>query len=98
MKIKFFGFKTSNTIDWGQKALNNLQSKNDKGIEMENDFNAETFELTQDSEDDDNDEGEPNKAMRETGENGEVADELLGVKMMNVIKITNRKSRKQDHL
>ncbi|KAI3955573.1 hypothetical protein MKX01_034895 [Papaver californicum] len=70
--------------DEGQDASNDLQSKNDKGIEMENDFKAETFDLTPDSEDDDqeddNDEGEPDKAMGETGENGEIADETLGDK------------------
>ncbi|KAI3908773.1 hypothetical protein MKW98_029323 [Papaver atlanticum] len=58
----------------GQEAPKDLQSNNDKGIEVENDIDdAETVELTPDTEDDDNDEGEPDKAMGETGENGEVA-------------------------
>ncbi|MCL7041050.1 hypothetical protein MKW94_021075 [Papaver nudicaule] len=69
--------------DEGPDAQNDdLQSKNDKGIEMENDFRGETVDLTPDSEDDDkegdDDVEEPDKAMGETGENGEVADVSRG--------------------
>ncbi|KAI3970128.1 hypothetical protein MKW92_029744 [Papaver armeniacum] len=70
--------------DDGQDDSKDLQNNNDKGIEMPNDINAPACDVTPDSEEDDkeddSDEGEPEKAMGETGENGEVADETLGDK------------------
>ncbi|KAK1434225.1 hypothetical protein QVD17_11144 [Tagetes erecta] len=64
-----------------QDALNDVPSKNDKGIEMEQDFNADAFSVSEDETDDENndesDEPELDSAMGETGDNSEVVDEKL---------------------
>ncbi|KAI3766421.1 hypothetical protein L2E82_16478 [Cichorium intybus] len=64
-----------------QDAMNDDPSKNDKGIEMEQDFTADTFSVSEDSSDDDNDDDneEPqlDSAMGETGDDSEVVDEKL---------------------
>ncbi|KAI3727341.1 hypothetical protein L1987_67154 [Smallanthus sonchifolius] len=65
-----------------QDALNDVPSKNDKGIEMEQDFNADAFSVSEDETDDENDdesnEPELDSAMGETGDNSEIVDEKLG--------------------
>ncbi|PIN24695.1 hypothetical protein CDL12_02577 [Handroanthus impetiginosus] len=58
-----------------------MPSKNDKGIEMEQDFDAEAFSVSEDSEVDENENGQDEQlesAMGEVGDNGDVADEKLG--------------------
>ncbi|XP_023760194.1 midasin [Lactuca sativa] len=64
-----------------QDASNDDPSKNDKGIEMEQDFTADTFSVSEDSSDDENDDetDEPqlDSAMGETGDDSEVVDEKL---------------------
>ncbi|KAL2899649.1 Midasin [Bienertia sinuspersici] len=64
--------------------LNELPSKDDKGIEMPDEFDAPYFSLSEDSGDEDNDddngedEGEQlDRTMGNTGDNSEVADEKL---------------------
>lgn len=59
---------------------NEVPSKNDKGIEMNEDFDAETYSVSEDSEDDDdNDENAEEEnlesAMGKTGDDSEVVDE-----------------------
>ncbi|KAD4889375.1 hypothetical protein E3N88_21448 [Mikania micrantha] len=64
-----------------QDALDNVPSKDDKGIEMEQDFNADAFSVSEDETDDGNDESdepELDSAMGETGDNSEIVDEKLG--------------------
>lgn len=64
-----------------QDASDQLPSKDDKGIEMEQDFAADTFSVSEDSGQEDNDEdGEDEQlesAMGETGADSEVIDEKL---------------------
>lgn len=64
-----------------EDALNDVPSKNDKGIEMEQDFNADAFSVSEDDNDeendDDNDEPQLDSAMGETGDDSEVVDEKL---------------------
>ncbi|KAK9066170.1 hypothetical protein SSX86_013491 [Deinandra increscens subsp. villosa] len=68
--------------DEEQDALNDVPSKDDKGIEMEQDFNADTFSVSEDETDDENndegDEPQLDSAMGETGDNSETVDEKLG--------------------
>ncbi|KAI3814816.1 hypothetical protein L1987_14461 [Smallanthus sonchifolius] len=65
-----------------QDALNEAPSKNDKGIEMEQDFNADAFSVSKDETDDENndesDEPELDSAMGETGDDSKIVDEKLG--------------------
>ncbi|KAJ0755641.1 putative von Willebrand factor, type A, AAA+ ATPase domain, midasin, midasin, AAA lid domain 7 [Helianthus annuus] len=65
-----------------QDALNDVPSKNDKGIEMEQDFNADAFSVSEDETDDENedenDEPELDSAMGETGDDSNIVDEKLG--------------------
>ncbi|KAI7735795.1 hypothetical protein M8C21_000557, partial [Ambrosia artemisiifolia] len=65
-----------------QDALNDVPSKNDKGIEMEQDFNADAFSVSEDETDDENndegDEPELDSAMGETGDDSKIVDEKLG--------------------
>ncbi|KAI7735792.1 hypothetical protein M8C21_000554 [Ambrosia artemisiifolia] len=65
-----------------EDALNEVPSKNDKGIEMEQDFNADAFSVSEDETDDENndenDEPELDSAMGETGDDGNIVDEKLG--------------------
>ncbi|KAJ0075983.1 hypothetical protein Patl1_33593 [Pistacia atlantica] len=64
-----------------QDASDQLPSKDDKGIEMEQDFAADTFSVSEDSGEEDNDEdGEDEQlesAMGDTGADSEVIDEKL---------------------
>lgn len=64
-----------------QDASDKVPSKDDKGIEMEQDFAADTYSVSEDSCGDDNDEnGEDEQlesAMGETGANSEVINEKL---------------------
>ncbi|KAK9063930.1 hypothetical protein SSX86_017802 [Deinandra increscens subsp. villosa] len=64
-----------------QDASNEVPSKDDKGIEMEQDFNADSFSVSEDETEDDENNDEPEEldsAMGETGNNSEVVDEKLG--------------------
>lgn len=66
--------------DEEQDALGETPSKNDKGIEMEQDFAADTFSVSEDSEEDTNEDGEDEQldsAIGETGADGEAVDEKL---------------------
>ena len=59
---------------------NEVPSKNDKGIEMEQDFAADTFSVSEESGDDDNEDSgdeQLDTAMGETGADSEVVDEKL---------------------
>ncbi|XP_048323691.2 midasin isoform X2 [Ziziphus jujuba] len=61
-------------------ASGEAPSNNDKGIEMEQDFAADTFSVSEDSEEDTNEDGEEEQldsAVGETGESGQVVDEKL---------------------
>ncbi|XP_040935632.1 midasin isoform X2 [Gossypium hirsutum] len=64
-----------------QDASNDVPSKNEKGIEMEQDFAADTFSVSEDDSGEDNDEDTEDQqlesAMGETGEKSEVVDEKL---------------------
>ncbi|KAJ9190362.1 hypothetical protein P3X46_001577 [Hevea brasiliensis] len=63
-----------------QDALGEAPNKNDKGIEMEQDFTADTFSVSEDSEegnDEDGDDGQLESAMGETGADSKVIDEKL---------------------
>ncbi|KAL5755634.1 hypothetical protein ACOSQ2_020380 [Xanthoceras sorbifolium] len=65
-----------------QDASDKIPSKDDKGIEMEQDFAADTFSVSEDSsgEDDDDKDGEDEQlesAMGETGADNEIIDEKL---------------------
>lgn len=64
-----------------QDASDKVPSKDDKGIEMEQDFAADTYSVGEDSDGEDNDEnGEDEQlesAMGETGANSEVVNEKL---------------------
>ncbi|PWA97505.1 hypothetical protein CTI12_AA028730 [Artemisia annua] len=65
-----------------QDALNdNVPSKDDKGIEMEQDFMADAFDVSEDENDDENEEEteepELDSAMGETGDDGQTVDEKL---------------------
>lgn len=63
-----------------QDASGEVPSKNDKGIEMEEDFAADTFSVSEDSEDDANEDDADEhleSAMGETGVDGETVDEKL---------------------
>ncbi|KAL4583665.1 hypothetical protein LXL04_008247 [Taraxacum kok-saghyz] len=63
-----------------QDGKNDDPSKNDKGIEMEQDFTADTFSVSEDSSDENDDETEEpqlDSAMGETGDDSEVVDEKL---------------------
>ena len=57
-----------------------VPSKNDKGIEMEQDFAADTFSVSEESGDDDNEDSgdeQLDSAMGETGADSEIVDEKL---------------------
>ncbi|KAL3632042.1 hypothetical protein CASFOL_025026 [Castilleja foliolosa] len=64
--------------------MSDMPSKNEKGIEMEEDFNGETCSVSEDSEDDDEnednnqDEPELDSAMGEVGDESNIVDEKLG--------------------
>lgn len=63
-------------------ASGEVQNKNDKGVEMEEDFEADIFSVSKDSEDnDDENEGSDGEqiesAMGKTGEESEIIDEKL---------------------
>ncbi|XP_043707635.1 midasin [Telopea speciosissima] len=61
-------------------ASKEVPSKNEKGIEMNEDFSADTYSVSEDSGDDGDEDGEDEKlesAMGETGDKGEVVDEKL---------------------
>ncbi|KAK2975328.1 hypothetical protein RJ640_013841 [Escallonia rubra] len=63
-----------------QDVLNDAPSNNDKGIEMEQDFAAATFSVSEESGDDDDGDDEDEQlesAMGETGTNSEIVDERL---------------------
>ncbi|XP_022715201.1 midasin isoform X4 [Durio zibethinus] len=63
-----------------QAASNDVSSKNEKGIEMEQDFSADAFSVSEDSGEDNGEDTEDQQldsAMGETGENNEVVDEKL---------------------
>ncbi|XP_071712181.1 midasin isoform X2 [Rutidosis leptorrhynchoides] len=65
-----------------QDAQDNVPSKNDKGIEMDEDFKADAFDLSEDENDEENDDDEADEpeldsAMGETGDDSEVVDEKL---------------------
>nr|XP_009757416.1 PREDICTED: midasin [Nicotiana sylvestris] len=63
-----------------ESTLGEAPSKTDKGIEMEQDFAADTYSVSEDSADEEegNEENEElESAMGETGDRGEVADEKL---------------------
>ncbi|KAL2462441.1 ATPase [Forsythia ovata] len=58
-----------------------VPSKNEKGIEMEQDFNASAFSVSEDSGDDENEDTEDEQldsAMGETGLDSEIVDEKTG--------------------
>ncbi|KAL8480046.1 hypothetical protein ACS0TY_026830 [Phlomoides rotata] len=58
-----------------------MPSKTEKGIEMEEDFKAEAFDVSEGSEDDENDGNEDERietAMGEVGDNSDVVDEKVG--------------------
>ncbi|KAG8656474.1 hypothetical protein MANES_04G142500v8 [Manihot esculenta] len=71
---------TSEKPSEAQDASGEAPNKNDKGIEMEQDFTADAFSVSEDSEEG-NDEGEDDEqlesAMGETGADNEVIDEKL---------------------
>ncbi|XP_062087755.1 midasin isoform X2 [Humulus lupulus] len=62
-----------------QNASGEVPNKNDKGIEMEQDFDAKLSDVSEDSEEDMDDDGEEQleSAMGETGVDSEVVDEKL---------------------
>ncbi|XP_059643593.1 midasin [Cornus florida] len=63
-----------------QDASSETPSKNDKGIEMEQDFAADTFSISEDSGDDGEEDGDNEQlesAMGETGADSEIIDEKL---------------------
>ncbi|KAI8544654.1 hypothetical protein RHMOL_Rhmol08G0312700 [Rhododendron molle] len=63
-----------------QGDLGEVPSKNDKGIEMEQDFAADTFSVSEESGDDDDEDGEDEQldsAMGEAGAESEIIDEKL---------------------
>ncbi|KDO65104.1 hypothetical protein CISIN_1g0000012mg, partial [Citrus sinensis] len=72
---------TSEKAGEEQDASDKVPSKDDKGIEMEQDFAADTYSVGEDSDGEDNDEnGEDEQlesAMGETGANSEVVNEKL---------------------
>ncbi|GFY97181.1 midasin-like protein [Actinidia rufa] len=71
---------TSEKLDDEQAGLNEVPSKNDKGIEMEQDFAADTFSVSEESGDDNDEDGQDEQldsAMGETGAESEIIDEKL---------------------
>ncbi|KAL2892752.1 Midasin [Bienertia sinuspersici] len=65
-------------------TMNELPSKNDEGIEMQENFEASEYSVSEDSGNEDNDDeneddevGQLDRAMGDTGDDGEVADEKL---------------------
>ncbi|KAF7137371.1 hypothetical protein RHSIM_Rhsim07G0217300 [Rhododendron simsii] len=65
-----------------QADLGDVPSKNDKGIEMEQDFAADTFSVSEDSGDNEDEDGEDedeqlDSAMGETGADSEIINEKL---------------------
>ncbi|KAI3455601.1 hypothetical protein Pfo_012264 [Paulownia fortunei] len=62
-------------------AMSDMPSKNEKGIEMEQDFSGEAFSVSEDSEDDENEDNQDEQlesAMGEVGANSDIVDEKLG--------------------
>ncbi|KAL0354500.1 UNVERIFIED_CONTAM: Midasin [Sesamum radiatum] len=62
-------------------AMPDMPSKDDKGIEMEQDFGGETFSVSEDSEEDENEDNQDEQlesAMGEVGTNSDIVDEKLG--------------------
>lgn len=57
-----------------QDASNDVPSKDDKGIEMEHNFNADAFDVSEDENEDDTEEPERDSAMGETGDDSEIVD------------------------
>ncbi|KAF2301013.1 hypothetical protein GH714_019259 [Hevea brasiliensis] len=83
-----------------QDALGEAPNKNDKGIEMEQDFTADTFSVSEDSEegnDEDGDDGQLESAMGETGADSKVIDEKLWDKEEDETLITQMKSMNLGH-
>ncbi|PIA42933.1 hypothetical protein AQUCO_02000406v1 [Aquilegia coerulea] len=71
---------TSEKPTEGLDNSNDAPSKNEKGIEMDQDFAGDTCSVSEDSGDDDSDDGEDVKldtAMGNTGDDNEVVDEKL---------------------
>ncbi|KAJ4957407.1 hypothetical protein NE237_024518 [Protea cynaroides] len=71
---------TSEKPDEELDASEEVPSKNEKGIEMNEDFSADTYSVSEDSGDDGDEEEEDEKlesAMGETGDKGQVVDEKL---------------------
>lgn len=64
--------------------VSDMPSKTEKGIEMEQDFDGETFSVSEDSGDDENDDNQEDdhieSAMGEVGDKSDVVDEKLGDK------------------
>jgi len=78
--MSFFSIKCFLQPSEEQDASDEAPSKNEKGIEMEQDFAADTYSISEDSAEDDNEDSENDQlesAMGETGANGEVVDEKL---------------------
>ncbi|PON47074.1 Midasin [Parasponia andersonii] len=70
----------SNKPNEEQDASGEAPKKNDKGIEMEQDFEADTFDVSEDSDEDMGEDGEEEQldsAMGETGADSEVVNEKL---------------------
>ncbi|KAL0415065.1 UNVERIFIED_CONTAM: Midasin, partial [Sesamum latifolium] len=62
-------------------AKSDMLSKDDKGIEMEQDFGGETCSVSEDSEEDENEDNQDEQlesAMGEVGANSDIVDEKLG--------------------
>ncbi|EXB29684.1 hypothetical protein L484_013458 [Morus notabilis] len=70
----------SDKLEEEQGASGEAPNKHDKGIEMDQDFDADTFDVSEDSEEDMDEDGEDehlDSAMGETGADGEVVNEKL---------------------
>ncbi|XP_077240383.1 midasin-like protein isoform X2 [Tasmannia lanceolata] len=71
---------TSEKQSEGPDALNEVPGKTDKGIEMDEDFAADTFSVSEDSGDDDGEDGEDvnlDSVMGDTTDSKEIVDEKL---------------------
>ncbi|KAK4427378.1 Midasin [Sesamum alatum] len=72
---------TSEQANEERDAMSDMPSKNDKGIEMEQDFSGEAFSVSEDSEEDENEDNQDEQlesAMGEVGVNSDIVDEKLG--------------------
>ncbi|KAL6993116.1 hypothetical protein U1Q18_011234 [Sarracenia purpurea var. burkii] len=71
---------TSEKLNDEQDDLSEVPSKNDKGLEMEEDFAADTFSISEESGDDGNEDSQDvqlESAMGKTGVSSEIIDEKL---------------------